>query len=117
MSVILHNNVHYWGRPLNESLLYTSYCHLQHIGPTSQAASNSNTLESSLVKSDPAPGVCAHRIGNSTLSDSAPHDSESDDWVPSKTEKQVSEKEEEISYYSDVIFANTSSGDPQQSVQ
>ena len=64
------------------------------IGPTFQAALNSNTLESSLMKKHSAPEVCGLRVGNYTLSQSAPYDSEPDDQVCINTERQVSEKEE-----------------------
>ena len=55
-----------------------------HIGPTSPTASHSNTNKKfNLSKRDPALEVCALKFDNSTLSESAPDDSDPGDWVPS----------------------------------
>ena len=78
-----------------------------HIGPTSQTASHSNTnKEFNLSKRNPALEVSALKFDTSTLSESAPDDSDPGDWVPSNTVRQpsntvgqVSENEEQLSYH------------------
>ena len=67
----------------------------KHIGPTSLTASHSNTnKEFILSKRDPALEVSALKFDNSTLSESAPDDSDPGDWVPNNAVRQVSENEE-----------------------
>ena len=71
-----------------------------HIGPTSPTALHSNTnKEFSLSKRDPALEVSALKFDNSTLSESAPDEKIPGDWVPSNAVRQVSENEEQQSYY------------------